>query len=544
MSCEFSPLQPVVTDHAVPGLGAMCRVVIGGDKSWSGALMLESVPRSQLQRVVLHRVLNARQLGLKLIANVTYGYTSASFSGRMPMSELADSIVASGRQTLENAITLIESNPEWSAKVVYGDTDSMFVHLPGRSKAEAFRIGAEIAQAVTAANPPPVVLKFEKVYHPCILQTKKRYVGYMYETPNQASPVFDAKGIETVRRDTVPAVAKMLEHTLRLLFATKDLSQVKTYLCRQWSKILSSRVTLQDFVFAQEVRFGSYSERASNLPPAAVVATRAKLADPRAEPLYGERVPYLVVYGEPGARLIDQCVPPKSLIESGGNLRLHGLYYIKKQINPALARVLELVGADVGVWFENMPHSNRQLPQKRHLPPTVPQAPRHPHGPNGPAAGPSFFSRKRGVIDQYYMSRHCAVCDDLTRASQPLCAACLEDPQKAMAVMLSRASRLERQYMHMLRICRHCGGGGGLPRSGTAQPCGAGSAPGAPGERRSEASNARVVAGGTVSIRSRDDGVVCDSLDCGIFFERRKLAHESTTLSSLAACCGDVWPDD
>ena len=37
--------------------------------------------------------MNARQFGLKLIANVTYGYTSASFSGRMPMAELADSIV-------------------------------------------------------------------------------------------------------------------------------------------------------------------------------------------------------------------------------------------------------------------------------------------------------------------------------------------------------------------------------------------------------------------------------------------------------------------
>lgn len=36
----------------------------------------------------LHRVLHARQLGLKLIANVTYGYTSANFSGRMPCIEV------------------------------------------------------------------------------------------------------------------------------------------------------------------------------------------------------------------------------------------------------------------------------------------------------------------------------------------------------------------------------------------------------------------------------------------------------------------------
>ncbi len=43
--------------------------------------------------VVLQRVMNARQFGLKLIANVTYGYTSAGFSGRMPMAEIADSIV-------------------------------------------------------------------------------------------------------------------------------------------------------------------------------------------------------------------------------------------------------------------------------------------------------------------------------------------------------------------------------------------------------------------------------------------------------------------
>ncbi len=42
-----------------------------------------------------------------------------------------------------------------------------------------------------------------------MLQTKKRYVGYMYETLEQKEPVFDAKGIETVRRDTCPAVAKV-----------------------------------------------------------------------------------------------------------------------------------------------------------------------------------------------------------------------------------------------------------------------------------------------------------------------------------------------
>ena len=48
-----------------------------------------------------------------------------------------------------------------------------------------------------------------QVYHPCVLQSKKRYVGYSYESPDQSEPDFDAKGIETVRRDSCPAVGKV-----------------------------------------------------------------------------------------------------------------------------------------------------------------------------------------------------------------------------------------------------------------------------------------------------------------------------------------------
>ena len=47
------------------------------------------------------------------------------------------------------------SNPRWGARVVYGDTDSLFVHMPGRTVEGAHIIGQEIAAAVTAENPPP-----------------------------------------------------------------------------------------------------------------------------------------------------------------------------------------------------------------------------------------------------------------------------------------------------------------------------------------------------------------------------------------------------
>ena len=183
---------------------------------------------------------------------MTYGYTAAGFSGRMPCAELADSIVQCGRRTLETAISFVNQHPLWKARVVYGDTDryyfvsfsmkynveilglyncfccSMFVLLKGRSREEAFRIGKEIASSITAINPDPVTLKFEKVYQPCFLLTKKRYVGYSYESPEQNEPIFDAKRIETVRRDTCPAVAKILERSIRIMFEEQDLTKVRS----------------------------------------------------------------------------------------------------------------------------------------------------------------------------------------------------------------------------------------------------------------------------------------------------------------------------
>ena len=72
------------------------------------------------------RQLEARQLALKYVANVTYGYTSATYSGRSAMPLLADTIVDCGRRTLAEAISLAnkwgrDKNNKWfGATVLYG----------------------------------------------------------------------------------------------------------------------------------------------------------------------------------------------------------------------------------------------------------------------------------------------------------------------------------------------------------------------------------------------------------------------------------------
>lgn len=438
-------------------------------------MVKQAIKKLAPSQQILHRIFNARQLALKLIANVTYGYTAAGFSGRMPCAELADSIVQCGRCTLEKAISFVNENEKWKAKVIYGDTDSMFVLLKGRTVKESFQIGHEIASAVTAMNPNPVTLKMEKVYHPCFLLTKKRYVGYSYESPEQIEPIFDAKGIETVRRDTCAAVAKVMEQSLRLFFEHQNISEVKAYLQRQWTRILSGRVSLQDFVFAKEVRLGTYSTRSSSsLPPAAIVATKAMRADSRAEPRYAERVPYVVVHGDPGARLVDLVVDPLDLLAIDSPYRLNDLYYINKQIIPALQRVFGLVGVDLNHWFLEMPRPSRESFAK------------HPLYASNP---------RRSRIDFYYLSKHCVVCGELVQASTHICNKCSQNEAIAAVAVIGRTSKLEREMQHLAAICRHCGGGDWIVES----------------------------------------GVKCTSLACSVFYERRKVQKELQGHSAVAA---------
>ncbi|KAK3052520.1 DNA polymerase zeta [Extremus antarcticus] len=320
-------------------------------------VMVKSGMKVDKDDKTLQQLLNNRQLALKLIANVTYGYTSASFSGRMPCSEIADSIVQTGRETLEKAIAFIHSVERWGAEVVYGDTDSLFVYLRGRTRDDAFKIGAEISKAITNMNPRPIKLKFEKVYHPCVLLAKKRYVGFKYESPNQTEPDFDAKGIETIRRDGTPAEQKIEEKALKLLFRTSDLSEIKKYFQQQCTKIMTGRFSVQDFCFAKEVKLGTYSDKGV-APPGALIATKRMLKDPRTEPQYGERVPYVVIAGGPGARLWERCVEPERLIYDE-NAELDAEYYINKNLIPPLERIFNLVGANVRQWYDEMPKVQR-----------------------------------------------------------------------------------------------------------------------------------------------------------------------------------------
>ena len=153
-------------------------------------------------------------------------------------------------------------------------------------------------------------------------------------------------------------------------------------------------------------------------PPGVTVAAKRMLEDPNDEPQYGERIPYVIVRGEPGSRLVDRAVAPHELFRdryatchldnrdnanhspSSSHLRLDANYYISRVLIPPLERIFNLVGADVRSWYDDMPKSLR-VDQ-----PDVTLSPRK--------NKKSVMVANAFKIDDHFTSSHCLICGALT----------------------------------------------------------------------------------------------------------------------------------
>jgi hypothetical protein len=438
----------------------------------------------------------------------------------MPCAELADAIVQSARSTLEWTIRVITNHPTWKAEVVYGDTDSVFVHLPGRNLEQAFKIGEEIAFHMTSNTPEDIVLKFEKVYYPSLLVSKKRYVGNCYEypppspevlrkvqiNPNKLSippalPIYppnypsqfmkkefygkkeilsllykyslqtklnnylfiDAKGIEMIRSDQCQLTQKIQKEVLILLFSTfGNLSIIKSYLTMKWNQILLNNsqhdhpsfdpyetpstsakdiptelneISFKDYIFYRDVRFGTYAS-VSSQPPGAIVATKEVLQDEMAVPPYNWKVPYVVVYGLPNTPLKNLVYHPKDILKRGNSLRLNYLYYIMKNVNPSLDRLLSLCGVNIFSWFQNMTrpklfirHFNYDNIPKELLPPEQVEQQQQQQQSMLliPVSLQGQPQQQQMSMEQFISQRNCLICEmNLAKSRKLVCEKCLK----------------------------------------------------------------------------------------------------------------------
>ncbi|KAI0988492.1 hypothetical protein GJ496_007448 [Pomphorhynchus laevis] len=312
--------------------------------------------------------LEHKQLGLKLLANVTYGYTAANFSGRMPCVEIADSVVQLGRYHLQQAITILTNFENMNTKVVYGDTDSVFVQLPSHlPMLECFDVCDRMTEAVTSTCPKPMRLMFEKIYKPCVLLAKKHYAGLAFENRKTKTGIMEIKGLEAVRRDGCTLQAEIVKRSLEILFANPDKTvqawphcQLADYLSSTFADIRNSKISPEKYVIAKEYR-GRHRYRVDgNQIPAIRIANRRcenkdwsiANAGMHAEPKVGDRVPYVITTFDKGT-LSERAREPCELITTSSSVRsffskyengpfdkIDINYYLHKQIIPPLNRIL------------------------------------------------------------------------------------------------------------------------------------------------------------------------------------------------------------
>ncbi|GAB65574.1 DNA polymerase zeta catalytic subunit [Plasmodium cynomolgi strain B] len=146
---------------------------------------------------------------LKMILNVATGYIGANFSGRMPCVDISESIICTGKNFLLYIIEYIKENYQY-VKVLYGDTDSLFLLNEMNDISYTFRIAHDILKNVNAILPSPMYLNFEKIYCPSLLLTKKRYFGFAYKKESDEKPTLQLKGVEGIRSDQCNLVKNVL----------------------------------------------------------------------------------------------------------------------------------------------------------------------------------------------------------------------------------------------------------------------------------------------------------------------------------------------
>lgn len=137
------------------------------------------------------KVLDGRQLALKVSANSVYGFTGAQV-GKLPCIPISSSVTAYGRQMIQITQTMVEKHYKNSV-IIYGDTDSVMVNFGDIPRARAMELGKEAAELVSKEFIAPIKLEFEKVYHPYLLINKKRYAGLLFTNPDVYDKI-DCKG--------------------------------------------------------------------------------------------------------------------------------------------------------------------------------------------------------------------------------------------------------------------------------------------------------------------------------------------------------------
>ncbi|XP_003737481.1 DNA polymerase delta catalytic subunit [Galendromus occidentalis] len=287
------------------------------------------------------KVLDGRQLALKISANSVYGFTGAQV-GKLPCLAISQSTTAFGRQMIDETAREVEAKYcqkngfQYDAKVIYGDTDSVMIKFGVDKLDEAMDLGREAAEYVTSKFVKPIKLEFEKVYYPYLLINKKRYAGLLYTRPDKHDKM-DCKGIETVRRDNCPLVANLINTCLEKILIEKDPKGAVNFAKQTIADLLCNRIDISQLVITKELT--KTEEEYAGKQAHVELANRMMKRDAGSAPKLGDRVPYVIIAASKGTAAYLKSEDPIYVLEN--NIPIDTQYYLENQISKPLLRIFE-----------------------------------------------------------------------------------------------------------------------------------------------------------------------------------------------------------
>jgi DNA polymerase I len=262
-------------------------------------------------------LLRAREKAIKVMTNAVYGY--AGWAGaRWYSKEVAESAAALGRETINRAISLAKN---LGLTVFYGDTDSLFVNYDERL---VQKFQAEIDHQLG------LEINLSEVYKRILFtEAKKKYAGL--RTDGQ----IDIVGLEAVRGDWSNLAREVQNTVLRMVLEDANPSRATAYVQDLTSNLKSKKLPLSSFIIWKTLTkpVGAYEVNAPH------VEVAKKMAQDGWPVTAGDKVGF-VITKRPG-KLFQKAEPHyKETIED-----VDYDYYVRNQIMPAAARILEVLGA-------------------------------------------------------------------------------------------------------------------------------------------------------------------------------------------------------
>lgn len=301
-------------------------------KGFISAVIEELITRrmriKEIMKTKDSKILYARQHALKTIANAMYGYLGF-FVARWYCLECAKSITAFARHYTKQ---LIEKAEQEGFQILYGDTDSVFFTLNGKTREDSERFTEEFNLKL----PEMMELEPEGFYSKGIFVSakmgaygaKKKY-ALLNENGN-----LKITGFESVRRNTAKIAKDIQEDVLNIILRENNPKKAFDHVRAVVDKIKKKEIpTDQMIIFT---RLQKNIEDYESIGPHVAVAKRLKKEgyDVGA----GTMIRYVV--GTEGEKIRDKARLLEEIEEGGYDSE----YYINNQVIPVVEKIFEVLG--------------------------------------------------------------------------------------------------------------------------------------------------------------------------------------------------------